>query len=72
MTIETLYRYKRKSGKITVSPKKPECKFTEVYRLIADDGKILTNGEITTPMIDVDSTDCWVEIDEPKEEPMTE
>ena len=65
MKIETLYRYKRNTGKITVSPKMPENKpYTEVYRLIADDGMILTNGEIQTPCIDVDSTDGWTEITE--------
>ena len=65
MKIETLYRYERNTGKITVSPKKPEDKlYTEVYRLIADDGMILTNGEITTPCIDVDSTEGWTEIEE--------
>lgn len=69
MKIETLYRYERNTGKITVSPKKPEDKpYTEVYRLIADDGMILTNGEITTPCIDVDSTEGWTEIEEPKTE----
>ena len=67
MKIETLYRYKRKSGKITVSPKKPEREYVEIYRLFADLGMILTNGEITTPCIDVDSTDGWTEIEEPKE-----
>ena len=68
MKTEILYRYKRNSGKMTVSPKKPTDRpYTEVYRLIADLGMILTNGEITTPCIDVDSTEGWTEIEEPKE-----
>ena len=65
MKIETLYRYERNTGKITVSPKKPEDKpYTEVYRLIADLGMVLTNGEIQTPCIDVDSAEGWTEIEE--------
>lgn len=68
MKFDVLYRYKRRSGKTTVSPKKPkDVPCTEVYRLYADLGKVLTNGEITTPCIDVDSTDGWTEIEEPKE-----
>lgn len=69
MKIETLYRYQRQSGKTTVSPIQPTDKpFTEVYRLIADLGKVLTNGETQTPCVDVDSTEGWTEIDEPVEE----
>ena len=68
MKIEIIYRYKRNTGKITVSPKMPEDRpYTEVYRLIADDGMVLTNGEIQTPMIDVDSTEGWTEIKEKTE-----
>lgn len=68
MKNEIIYRYKRNTGKITVSPKKPEDRpYTEVYRLIADDGMVLTNGEIQTPMIDVDSTEGWTEIKEKTE-----
>lgn len=69
MKIETLYRYERNSGEITVSPQKPEDKeYTEMYRLIAGDGMILANGEIQTPCIDVDSAEGWTEIDKPEEE----
>lgn len=63
MEIRTLYRYERESGKTTVSPNKPEGDYTEIFRLIADEGMILTDGEIQTPCIDVDSTEGWVEIE---------
>lgn len=64
MQIVTLYRYEREAGKITVSPIKPEDKpYTEKIRLIADEGMVLTNGEIQTPCIDIDSTDGWTEIE---------
>lgn len=68
MKIIPLYRYVRADGGITVSPIKPDCEYTEKHRLVADEGKVLTNGEIVTSCIDVESTEGWVEIDEPKEE----
>ncbi len=42
-----------------------------MYRLIADEGKLITNGEITGPVIDVAPNlyvNDFYEIDEPKEE----
>lgn len=59
----TLYRYARHDGGITNSPVKPDCDYTVRYRLIADDGKILTNGTDTTCCADVGSVDGWIEID---------
>lgn len=58
-----LYRYTRTDGGMTNSPVKPDCDYTVRYRLIADDGKILTNGTDTTYCADVDSVDGWAEID---------
>ena len=69
MQIIPLYKYERTEGGTTVSPVKPESKYTDMYRLIADEGKALTNGEIITPCIDVESVEGWSEIDEPKDEP---
>lgn len=68
MEIRTLYRYEREEGKITVSPNKPDTEYTECYRLIADEGKILTNGETETSCIDVNTPEGWIEIDAPIEE----
>ncbi len=65
MEVKTLYRYEREEGKVTVSTEKPNCKYTECYRLIADEGKILVNGEVETTCIDVDSTEGWEESDMP-------
>lgn len=67
MITKTLYRYKREDGGITVSPNKPECEYTELIRLIADEGKILTDGSITTHCIDTETLYQWSEIDEPKQ-----
>ena len=71
MQIIPLYRYERDGGGITVSPIKPNGEYTEMYRLVADEGKALTNGTIITSCIDVESVEGWSEIDEPTEETET-
>ena len=67
MEIMTLYRYEREPNKVTVSTEKPNVEYTELYRLIADEGKILVNGDIQTTCIDVESTEGWTEVDAPEE-----
>ena len=69
MQIKTLYKTIRTDGGVTVSPDKPESgDFTEMLRLISDEGKLLTsNGIDTTPCVDVDFTDGWYEVDAPEE-----
>ena len=65
----TLYKYVRADGGITVSPKKPECEYTEMYRLVADEGMALTkDGVNTTSCVDVESTDGWYEVDAEEDE----
>lgn len=59
----TLYKYTRADGGITVSPVKPDGEYTEMYRLVADEGKVLANGEIETTCTDVESVDGWEEVD---------
>lgn len=59
----TLYRYTRPDGGISVSPIKPNVEYTEMVRLIADEGKTLTDGTNTTTCTDVSSTEGWTEID---------
>ena len=71
MQIIPLYKYERECGGITVSPNKPECEYTEMCRLVADEEKLLTNGTIITPCIDVESVEGWDEIDAPEEEAET-
>ena len=63
----TLYRYTRPDGGISVSPIKPNVEYTEMVRLIADEGKTLTDGTNTTTCIDVSSIEGWTEIDAPKD-----
>lgn len=65
----TLYKYTREDGGVTVSPIKPEGECTEMYRLIADEGKALTkDGENFTACTDTDTADGWYEVDAPEEE----
>jgi hypothetical protein len=64
----TLYKYKRADGGVTVSPNKPNTEYTEMLRILADEGKVLVKGGITTTCIDVVSAEGWSEIDEVKEE----
>lgn len=70
MKVVKLYRTVREDGGVTVSPTKVESgEYTETYRLIAADGKLLTlNGIDTTPCVDVDFTDGWYEVDAPVDE----
>ena len=61
----TIYKRTRANGGVSVSTVRPlRGEFTEVYRLIAGEGKLVTNGEITAACIDVESTDGWYEIDD--------
>ena len=65
----TLYKYIREDGGVTVSPIKPNSAYTEMYRLIADEGKVLTQDGINlAACIDTNTTEGWYEIDEPKDE----
>ena len=69
MQINILYKTIRSDGGITVSPNKSNEKYTEMYRIIADDGKFITfDGTNTFTCIDIESIDGWYEIDAPKKE----
>ena len=65
----TLYRYNRPDGGITVSPVKPEGEYTELFRLVADEGFILTNGETSTTCTDTDNPAAWHEVEDTEYEP---
>lgn len=65
MDIKPLYRFLREDGGFTESPDKPDgVEYTTRCRLIAGEGKLLTDGTTETFCIDVDSTDGWSEIDD--------
>ena len=66
MQIIPLYKYIRPDGGTTVSSTKPECEYTELYRLIADDDKVLVNGNVITACTDVSTTEGWTEAEPPE------
>jgi hypothetical protein len=73
MQIVTLYRYERAEGGITVSPTKPQSEYTELYRLIADEDKALTqDGENLFGVIDTESTNGWYEVELPETEEISD
>lgn len=63
MKIVSLYKYTRVDGGTTISPVKPNTEYVEMFRLIADEGKELMNGDVRTPCIDVEHIEGWTEID---------
>lgn len=79
MTSNTLYIYQliKPNGKkkitksLTQRTDKGELIGTE-YRLVADTGKLLTDGVITTSCIDTADPSLWTEEDEPQPEPELE
>lgn len=68
MTKMEIYRYVGSNGVID-SPIKLPMTYTLRYRLIADAGKELVNGDTTATVIDVDASDVekWSEQDAPKQ-----
>lgn len=64
MIKKDLYRYIGRNGAITSLVYLEDAKFYPMYRLIADEGKMLTNGEIKIKSIDifVEDLDKWTEI----------
>ena len=63
----TLYRFTRPDGGTTVSTVKPETEYTELTRLVADDGHALTDGVIVCECVDTDNPGAWSEVAEMSE-----
>lgn len=65
----TLYRYTREGGGVTTSPIAPPdgTLYDLCYRLLADDGKAITDGTTVAACIDVSAPDGLTEIDDPGE-----
>ncbi len=67
MQIITLYKYQRDDGGVTVSPNEPDCEYVKKYRIIADEGKLVTQDGINKfGVIDCDSTEGWYEVEAPE------
>ena len=64
MQKKTLYRFIRPDGGVTVSTVKPDGDYTELSRLVADDGHILTDGEHFSSCTDTDNPDVWSEVED--------
>lgn len=67
MIIKQLYNYTRPDGGVTVTPVKPECEYKDDYlRLIADEGKNITNGVNTCMCIDIPAIELgqWADSEE--------
>jgi hypothetical protein len=58
----TLYRFTRPDGGVTTSLVKPDGEYTELFRLVADDGYTLTDGVNFTSCIDTDNPGAWAEV----------
>lgn len=65
MEKRTLYRVNRSDGGVSISTNKPtDGTSTETYRLIADDGMVLTDGENIFICIDTDEPNKYTEVSE--------
>lgn len=57
-----VYRYNRPDGGVTVSPVKPSGEYSELLRLVADEGMVLTDGVHTTTCTDTTEPEKWQEV----------
>lgn len=66
MIKKDLYHYNGRNGFVTTAIFLDGANYYPMYRLIADEGKVLTNGNLKTKSIDifVEDLDKWTEIEE--------
>lgn len=67
-----LYRFIRPDGGVTVSAVKPDTDYTELTRLVADDGMVLTDGVNSIACTDTADPDKWQEVPDLGVDEMTE
>ena len=70
MIRKMLYKRERNGGGYTVSLTKPEGSYQVRWRLIAEEGRAITNGEIITQAIDLlhrKDFEDWTDCDLPEE-----
>lgn len=67
-----VYRYTRADGGVSVSPVRPEGEYTELYRLVADEGMVLTDGVNYAACTDTAKPELWYEVVDPGDEDETE
>ena len=67
MEIRELYRFVREDGGVTVSPRKPDGEYEITYRIIADEGKEVTQDSVNTfCCVDTDDKEGWYEVEAPE------
>lgn len=59
-----LYRYTRPDGGVTVSTVKPDGDYTELFRIVADEGYTLTDGTNCTSCTDTADPSLWSEVED--------
>ena len=66
MIKKDLYHYSGRNGIITSLVHLDDAKYYPMYRLIADEGKVLTDGELIVKSIDIFAEDLskWTEIED--------
>lgn len=64
MKTVNLYRYDETNGIVVTPNIRNDGDAPYAYRLVADDGKILKNGDELTYCIDTKTPDNWEEIDD--------
>lgn len=66
MIKKDLYRYIGRNGIITSLVYLEDAKYYPMYRLIADEDKVLTDGELKVKSIDIFAEDLskWTEIED--------
>ena len=66
MIKKDLYKYIGRNGTVISLIYLDDAKYYPMYRLIADEGKVLTDGELTVKSIDIFAEDLgkWTEINE--------
>lgn len=57
-----VYRYTRPDGGVSISPVKPDAEYSELTRLIAEEGRTLTDGVTEASCVDTDNPDVWEEV----------
>lgn len=70
MQIITLYKITGHGGTVSVGPVVPEqgTEYETLTRLVADDGKTLTDGTTTTGVVDTYNPEAWTEIEDETQE----
>ena len=62
MQIIPIYKYIRSDGGVSVSPNKPDCEYTEMFRIIADEGCTLRKGDLEATCVDAEEVEEWEEL----------